>query len=287
MIPLTLSILSSSVLLVIFKYFQKFGVNTFQAITVNYVVAASLGYMMTPEHFSMVELTHKPWALSAVLIGSVFIGMFYIMALSSQKVGIAVSSVANKMSLVIPVVAGFILYNETMGALKITGIVLAVIAVVMVTFTKTKMEVESKYLVLPFIIFLGSGFLDTIFKYVQTTQLATGEIEIFSASLFLMSAIVGSSILITKRVFKGSVLETKSIIAGFALGVPNYFSIHFLLNALNLPNLESTVVFPINNTGIVLLSTLLAILLFHEKLSKLNWAGVALAVASISLIAIA
>lgn len=287
MIPLTLSILSSSVLLVIFKYFQKFGVNTFQAITVNYVVAASLGYMMTPEHFSMVELTHKPWALSAVLIGSVFIGMFYIMALSSQKVGIAVSSVANKMSLVIPVVAGFILYNETMGALKITGIVLAVIAVVMVTFTKTKMEVESKYLVLPFIIFLGSGFLDTIFKYVQTTQLATGEIEIFSASLFLMSAIVGSSILITKRVLKGSVLETKSIIAGFALGVPNYFSIHFLLNALNLPNLESTVVFPINNTGIVLLSTLLAILLFHEKLSKLNWAGVALAVASISLIAIA
>ncbi|MCF8275883.1 MAG: EamA/RhaT family transporter [Flavobacteriales bacterium] len=286
MIPLALSILSSSVLLVIFKYFQKFGVNTFQAITVNYVVAASLGYMMTPEHFSMAELTHKPWALSAVLIGSVFIGMFYIMALSSQKVGIAVSSVANKMSLVIPVVAGFILYNETMGALKITGIVLAVIAVVMVTFTKTKLEVESKYLVLPFIIFLGSGFLDTIFKYVQTTQLATGEIEIFSASLFLMSAIVGSSILIAKRVFKGSVLETKSIIAGFALGVPNYFSIHFLLNALNLPNLESTVVFPINNTGIVLLSTLLAILLFHEKLSKLNWAGVALAVASISLIAI-
>ena len=93
--------------------------------------------------------------------------------------------------------------------------------------------------------------------------------------------------MVIRRLINGSTLEAKSIVAGFALGIPNYFSIHFLLNALNLPNLESTVVFPVNNTGIVLLSTLLAIILFKEKLTKVNWAGILLAVVSIALIATA
>jgi uncharacterized membrane protein len=117
--------------------------------------------------------------------------------------------------------------------------------------------------------------------------LSEGEIEVFSASLFVIAATIGSLILLGKRIFKGDTVETKSIVAGFALGIPNYFSIHFLLKALNLPNLESTVVFPINNTGIVLVSTFLAILLFSERLSKLNWIGISLAVVSIALIAIA
>lgn len=287
MIPLTLSILSSSVLLVIFKYFDKFKIHTFQAITVNYFVATTLGFLLAPIQLQPYELLAKPWALSAVVIGSVFIGMFYIMALSSQKVGVAVSSVANKMSLVIPVIAGFLLYQESAPILKIIGIILAITAVLMVTFPKEKLDIDRKYLILPIVIFIGSGFLDTVFKYVQTTQLASGDIEIFSASLFLVSATMGSIVLIGNRIINGITLQPKSIVAGFALGIPNYFSIHFLLQSLNLPNLESTVVFPINNTGIVLLSTFFAILLFSERLSKLNWAGILLAVVSIALIAIA
>jgi len=287
MIPLLLSILSSSVLMVIFKYFDRFKVNTFQAISVNYVVAATLGFLLAPVHLQPYQIVAKPWAISALVIGSVFIGMFYIMAVSSQKVGVAVTSVANKMSLVIPVAAGFILYNESLTGLKVLGIVVALVAVAMVTFPKQKLDIDKKFLFLPLIIFLGSGFLDTVFKYVQKTQLSSDEIEVFSASLFFVSACVGCSILIFQRLTRNSTLQWKSIVAGFALGIPNYFSIHFLLGALNLPNLESTVVFPINNTGIVLLSTLLAILLFSERLSKLNWIGISLAVVSIALIAIA
>ena len=287
MISLALSVLSSSVLLVIFKYFDKFRVNTFQAITINYLVAATLGFLLAPVHLYPYQIIAKPWALSAVVIGSVFIGMFYLMAISSQKVGIAVSSVANKMSLIIPVVAGFVLYNESFVWLKLIGIGLAICAVVMVTIPNQKLEIERKYLILPIVIFLGSGFLDTFFKYIQTTQLGTDEIELFLSSLFVVSAAVGCIILLFKRFATADTLEPKSIVAGVALGVPNYFSIHFLLNALDLPNLESSVVFPVNNTGIVLLSTLLAIILFQERLSKLNWAGIVLAIGSIVLIAIA
>ncbi len=287
MIPLALSILSSSVLLVIFKYFNRFEVKTFQAITVNYFVAAALGFLLSPKSISPYELVDQTWLPSAVIIGCVFIAMFYVMAISSQKVGVAISSVANKMSLVIPVIAGVLLYNESLAGLKLAGVIVAIIGVVMVTYPKKGVQVDRKFLILPIIIFLGSGFLDTFFKYVETHQIQSDEIELFSASLFMIAAMVGSSVMVFNRLRNQQTLEVKSIIAGFALGIPNYFSIHFLLMALNLPNLESTLIFPVNNTGIVLLSTLFAIVLFAEKLSKLNWTGIALAVVSILMIAFA
>ncbi len=288
MIPLLLSILSSSLLMVIFKYFQKFNVHTFQAITVNYVVAATLGFLISPTVLHPQEIIVRPWALSAFILGCSFIGVFFLMAVSSQKMGVAVTSVANKMSLVIPVAAGFILYSESMTGLKMAGILLAILAVTLVTVRKAEgVAVDKKYIVLPFLIFLGSGFLDTFLNFVQKAQLGQGEVEIFSASLFVIAAIIGVMITLSNSLFKGVAFQPKSIVAGIALGIPNYFSIHFLLIALNLPNLESTAVFPINNTATVLLSTLLAILLFSERLSKLNWIGISLAVVSIALIAIA
>jgi drug/metabolite transporter (DMT)-like permease len=251
------------------------------------MVAAALGFFLAPVNYSPSELLSQPWTISAMVIGSVFILMFYIMAISSQKVGVAISSVANKMSLVIPVVMGIILYNESLAGFELIGVLTALVAVIMVTYPKKGIDIDRKYLILPFIIFLGSGFLDTIFKYVETHQVSPDEFEIFCASLFLVAALVGSVVLLGNRIINSKTLETKSIVAGFALGIPNYFSIHFLLQALNIPDLESTIVFPINNTGIVLLSTLLAIALFSEKLSKLNWGGIALALTSIFLIAFA
>ena len=287
MIPLALSILSSSLLLVIFKYFERYKIQTFQAITVNYYVAASLGFLLSSLSIDPYSLVKQTWLPSAVIIGVIFIAMFYLMAISSQKVGVAISSVANKMSLVIPVVAGVILYDESLEGLKLAGVILAIAGVVLVTLPKKEIHIERKYLLLPLVIFIGSGFLDTFFKYVETYKIRSEEIELFSASLFLIAALVGTTVMIYKRVSASDTLEVKSIIGGFALGVPNYFSIHFLLMALNLPDLESTLIFPVNNTGIVLLSTLLAIVLFSEKLSKLNWAGIVLAVSSILMIAFA
>ena len=285
MIALALSIAASSVLLVIFKYFGRFKVDTFQAITVNYVVAASLGFLLAPAAYSPAELLAKPWAISAIIIGCLFLSMFYVMAISSQKVGVAISSVANKMSFIIPVVAAVLLYNETLSGLRIVGVLGALFAVGMVTFPKQGVDIERKYLALPLIIFFGSGLLDTIFNYVKNNQLGANEVEVFCASLFFVSAVLGCSIVLGMRLFKGKTLATKSIVAGLALGIPNYFSIHFLL--LGLKGMPGSEFFPINNTGIVLLSTLLAIVLFSEKLSKLNWAGIVLALFSIILIAAA
>lgn len=287
MIPLLLSIVSSSVLLVIFKFFHRFEVKTFQAITVNYIVAASLGFLLSPISLNPIELASQSWLPSATLIGCIFIAMFYVMAISSQKVGVAVSSVANKMSLVIPVVAGVVLYNESLAGFELIGVLTAVVGVGLVSFPEKGVEIEKKYLFLPLIIFLGSGFLDTFFKYVETYLIRSDEIELFSASLFMIAGLVGITVSLFQVIFRNDRPELKSVLGGIVLGIPNYFSIHFLLMALNLPNLESTIVFPLNNTGIVLLSTLLAIVIFGETFTKIKWLGIGLAVISILLIAFA
>lgn len=73
--------------------------------------------------------------------------------------------------------------------------------------------------------------------------------------------------------------------SGVILGIPNYFSIYFLLLAIKSFSLKSAFVFGINNIGIVLLSTLLSVIIFQEKLSSINKFGVLVSVLSIILIA--
>src|SRR5690606_39973249 len=63
---------------IFFKYFDKFKVHTFQAITVNYIVAATLGFLMTSTTLHPYQIIAKPWALSALILGSSFIGVFYL-----------------------------------------------------------------------------------------------------------------------------------------------------------------------------------------------------------------
>jgi uncharacterized membrane protein len=73
----------------------------------------------------------------------------------------------------------------------------------------------------------------------------------------------------------------KTILAGIMLGIPNYFSIYMLFKALSVKSWEDSFVFPVNNIGIVILSTVFAVVIFKEKLNKLNLIGLALAVISI------
>ena len=82
---------------------------------------------------------------------------------------------------------------------------------------------------------------------------------------------------------KTRVPRWKNILAGIALGIPNYGSIYFLIKALDMHNLESSVIFPVNNVGIVALSVVCARILFNENLSLKNIVGVILAIISIAL----
>lgn len=287
MIYLLLSILISTGLFVIFKYFGICKVDVLKAIFINYIVAFILGFTFAERDFSVVEIPNQPWFLGALFLGALFVSIFFVMAMTAQKNGVSVASVAGKMSVVIPVFFGVFLYNESVTVLKIVGIVIALIAVYLASVKEDKIAAKNAGLLFPVLLFLGSGTIDTTLKYVETNYVDKADVSVFSGSLFAIAAFFAGIILIIKAIKKREKFGIKNCIAGLILGVPNYFSIVFLIKALQTEGFESSTLFTINNVGIVIVSTLVGILIFKEQFSIKNKLGVALAILGIVIVALA
>lgn len=285
MVYLLISICISSLLFVIFKLFDVLRINTFQAIVVNYFTAAILGFYMSNNLVSFCEIPSQPWFLGAFLLGIMFILVFNIMALTSQKNGLSVASVSSKMSVVIAIVFGVWYYNESLSLVKLIGILLALIAVYLTSIkAKNQITQKNKDFLYPLLLFFGSGAIDTSLKYVETTYVAEGGVPLFSATIFGCAFILGIIVLLYQKATGTLNFEFKSILGGVLLGIPNYFSIVYLLKALSTKGMESSTAFTLNNVGIVILSTLFGLFIFKEKLIHKNWLGIVIAVISIILI---
>jgi drug/metabolite transporter (DMT)-like permease len=281
---LILSILTTSSLFIIFKLFDRYQINTFQAIVFNYITASLIGFLFSGN--SPAIIASQSWSYLAILLGLLFITIFNLLGLTARKLGVSVSSVANKMSLVIPVMVAVIFYSEALNLNKIIGIITALLAVYLTSRKTEKSIIKDKFLYfLPILLFVGSGILDALIKHAQRNYLSTGSLEFFIACVFLFAAIAGSIGLIILLIRKKVVFQTKNIIAGVVLGIPNYFSIFYFIKSLQL--IPATVVFPLNNIGIVAVCALSGAVFFKEKFSKANIIGIALSILSILIITLA
>ncbi|MDP4599786.1 MAG: DMT family transporter [Polaribacter sp.] len=286
MIYLLLSILFSSGLFVIFKFFSIYKIDVLKAIVVNYITAFILGFLFSESNFSILEVSNQPWFLGSIFLGILFVAIFFVMAMTSQKNGVSVASVAGKMSVVIPVFFGIFLYNESFSFLKITGIFIVLIAVYLTSFKEEKSISQKNTLLFPVLLFLGSGTIDTVLKYIEINFVSKEDVSIFSGSLFGIAAIVGCLFLLIQQIKQPTLFGIKNLIAGILLGVPNYFSIIFLIKSLQTRGFESSMLFTINNVGIVVLSTIFGVILFKEHFSLKNKIGIALAIFGIIMVAV-
>ena len=282
---LLLSILTSAAIMIIFKLFDRFKINTSDAIVINYWVAASLSFGLDASGVSFQGAIHEPWFFHAIFMGILFITLFNIIGISAQKIGVSVTTVANKMSLIIPVLFAVIVLNESLNWLKILGIVIALLAVVLTTNNSNKQYIDKRYAFFPLIVFAGSGFIDGFFKYNEVYTLGTNGLEPFTGWIFLTASSIGVIVLMIKFVKTRKLPSYKAAIGGFALGIPNYFSVYFLLKALSMKHMESSVVIPINNMAIVGIGAIAGVFFFREKMSKINIMGIALCFIAIALIA--
>jgi drug/metabolite transporter (DMT)-like permease len=272
---------------VVFRLYKKYGVNTLQAIIVNYFIACIVGFFGYIESVDdLVRIPSESWFLGTVFLGALFITVFNLAAITTQRSGLSVVSVATKMSVAIPVFFGIFIYNESLGFLKVTGIILALAAVYLSSIkTKKGISIKKENLIFPLLVFVGSGIIDTTINYLENFYVSETDVGLFSSSIFGIAGIIGTTILIGQAVLGKLKITWKNIAGGIALGIPNYFSIYFLVMALRSPGFENSVIFTLNHVGIVLASTILGIVLFKEVLLKKNWIGIALAVISIILVA--
>ncbi len=286
MIALLLSILASSLIFVIFKFFDIYKINILQAIVVNYIIACISGITSYPNPIDLTTITEYNWFFGTFLLGVFFIIVFNLMAITTQKNGLSVVAVASKMSIAIPVIFGILVYHEGTGFWKLMGISIAMISVYLTSVkTKKGITISKKDLIFPILVFVGSGIIDTSLKFLETNYVAQDDISLFSATIFGFAAIIGILVLGYQLLTGKTTLQAKNLIGGIILGVPNYFSIYFLIQALRTEGIESATIFTINNVAILIVSTLLGIILFKEKLLPKNWVGILLAILSIILVA--
>lgn len=290
MIYLIGSILLTSYLTLAFKACERYAIPVFPAIVFNYIICVITGSIVNGTFPINRVVINTPWFQWACIMGVLFVSIFNIIGFTAQKIGIAVASVANKLSLIIPVILSVYLYNETVAGWKLVGVIIALIAVILTCYPKKSLNEKSTVsqqlkFFLPFILFVGSGLLDSLINHVQQKYVNEENSNAFLISGFLSAAIIGSCILVFQYITKKRIFEWKHLFAGVLIGVPNYFSIWCLIHFLKQSPWESSASIPMNNMGIVLFSTLAAAILFKEKLSVANWIGVGLSAIAIYFIA--
>lgn len=284
MIPLIISILCSSVIFVIFKLFPKYGINTFHAIVFNYFTAFTCGILLFGKDWNPKALETGNWPYFAVLSAILFISLFIVMGISSQRNGVALTSIAGKMSMGLSMLFMIGLYSEPLSFLKIIGILLAFLGVFLVSFAKSTDEKSSNSIWLLVLLFVGSAILDVVLNYVQKYEFEHIPASLFSAFGFGLAGIIGLSILIVQIAREKATFELKNIFAGIVLGIPNYFSIYLLILSYKSTGWTDSTVLAIMNVSTVLISAVIGFIAFRENVTFQKIIGLLAAVSAIILL---
>ncbi len=282
MLFLLLAVITSSLIFIAFKLFEKNGISNIQAITVNYLTAVIIGYLSTAESFTAPLVIDKPWFYLSIVSGFLLIVTFLIYAYSIQKVGIAITSVSGKMSVIIPVLLGLLIFHEKATWIRILGIVSALVAFYLTLMKSREQKAKAIFFVFPLLLFLGNGLNDCILKISQGLYIQN-DFSMFLTIAFTVSLVAGTFIIAFLLIIKKQKIHYRNIIAGVILGILNWYSTYFFFAGLGY--FDVSVFIPVFNASVVCIAALTGYLFFREKLSVVNIIGIALAVIAIVFIA--
>lgn len=280
MIPLLLSITCSTLIFVIFKLFERFRIDTFQAIVFNYFTAFGCGMLFYGNEWNDKALVNKEWIYFALVCAVLFISLFFLMGRSSQKNGVAITSVAVKMSMAFSLLLMILIYSESVTVLKITGIVLAFLGIYLVS-SPSKSSKKTDALWMLVVLFIGSGLLDFSINYIQKHVLINLTPSVFSAISLGMAGLFGATILVIRIVQKKSTLALKNVLGGLILGIPNYFSIYLLMLSYSTTGWTDSTVLAVTNVSVVIFSALIGFIIFKEQSTFKKLLGLGAAVLAI------
>ena len=297
MLFLALSIVLSVLLLLNFRVFPRYDVNTFQAIVFNYLVCFLTGWLLLPAGQSFTIDFSQTWTWLALGLGVGFILTFLLSGASTQRMGITATSLANNLSLVIPVCFSLFIFRtggKVFDALNYLGLALAVLAVGLSTYrnpseTSATADATTRRIgadvLLPVGVFLFYGATNTMINYMNIHYIPSADKTIQVTLTMVLGAVVAGLVMLVVRLIQGNeAIQGRNLVAAITLGVPNFLSFYTLLLALSAFGSNGAFVYPLYNIGVILLAALLAALFFREPLSTANKIGLALAVVAIGLI---
>ena len=284
MIFIFLSICCSVFVSVLLKLAKRYHIDATQAIAWNYLSAGILCWLFYRPRIFDLNIGNTPYPIY-ILLGFLLPSLFVLLATSIRFSGIVRTDVAQRLSLFIPVLAAFLLFKEVPSPIKSAGIAVGFAAILFsVPWQKQQhKKINSGWLYLV-AVFVGLGIIDVLFK-----QIAQNKEIPYTSSLFIVFILAFLISMITLVVLFSSrkiKFEWINLVCGLILGMANFGNILFYLKAHQSLAAQPSIVFSAMNIGVIILGSLVGILIFREKLSRLNYLGIALALVSIVLVVI-
>lgn len=286
MVYLALAVVCSLAIGVIFKLARRVGIDRLGLLTVNYFVAMLLALGIGPDVALDGRASDITLLISVGLLnGVLFVVGFGLYAAAIDRVGLALSAATMRISVLIPFVASWVIWHELPTTLQLPGMVVAVGAFGLMALApadRNRRTVADHPAAMLALLFLVAGITDTTLK-VYDEHLA----DFASRSTYLFVAFAGAFVsgvlyLFRSRRSLSSALSVRTLAGGLALGLLNYGSVEFFLQAL--AELPGTLVFPVNHVAVLVGGTLLGVLIWKEVLSRSNWLGIGLACLALALL---
>ena len=272
---------------VLLKLAGRRGIDAGQMVTWNYLVAALLCAWLLDARLDSLRQTGAPW-LPLLVLALVLPSLFLVLAASVRAAGIVRTDIAQRLSLLLSLLAAFLWFGESTNGLKLAGLGLGLLSVVAILARPQAAAshagtAQATAWPLLLTVWVGFALVDVMLKQIA----AAGTPFAASLQVSFVLAFVGMLGVQGWRQARGrSRLSWRNAGAGLLLGLLNFGNIVFYVHAHRALPENPALVFAAMNIGVVVLGTLVGVLAFREKLGRMNWLGIGLAVPAIVLIAL-
>ena len=289
MLYLVLAIISMSAYMLMIKYLTSKRVNIPQVIMVNYILASALSvFIYKGGAVTLQALFSNNWWYLALASGALFFFSMHLMAASTRRAGVSVTTISSRTALVIPIIFSAVFLNESISSWQAVGIVLVIAALVIIFYGRDGAKGGAGKIVLPLGVFLIMGAITICMKSAQYIITSSGNYaadyplyETMNFFIALLCAIIYYAATEGKPAFRFS---WPAVQGGLCIGIFNYLVTHAILMALK--SIPTGVLYASYNICVVILTAVAGWLLFGEKLSNRKIAGIKLALIAIAILMI-
>lgn len=282
MIYLTIAVLCSVAVSVLLKVLRQKNIDIRQTIVAGYPVAFLLTWFLLKPDVSGMNALGGAWGI-IIALGILLPAVFIILGRAIESVGIVATDAAQRLSLIIPILAAFLLFGEVLAGTRIFGLLLGFLALGALIYRPQQGQISRQATHTPlwlFGVWAGYGIIDILFKQVAKQGTA------FPLTLFVSFGLAGLLLfiylLITRVRWQGNAL-----IAGLLLGALNMGNIYAYVRAHQLLSESPSIVFTGMNVGVIAVATLIGVGVFKESLNRINVLGLLLAICCVAVLFLA
>lgn len=282
MMYLTIAVLCSVAVSVLLKILRQKNIDIRQTIVAGYPIAFLLTWVLLKPDVSSIGTLGNAWAI-IIALGILLPAVFIILGRAIEAVGMVATDAAQRLSLIIPIVAAFLLFGEVLTGTRIFGLALGFLALGALVYRPQQADISKQAKRTPlwlFGVWAGYGIIDILFKQVAKQGTA------FPLTLFVTFGLAGLLLLvyllITRVRWQGNAL-----VAGLLLGALNMGNIYAYVRAHQVLSESPSIVFTGMNVGVIAVATLIGVGVFKEQLNRINILGLLLAIGCVAVLFLA